>query len=117
MALPSRVLGAGTSSLATVSICGDAATVVGAGASTGNATQIASVITNVSTAAASTGVKLPKCEAGAECFIYNAGANTLAVYPATGDTINGTTSVTIATTKSRKFFGISATAWVSMLGA
>lgn len=59
----------------------------------------------VDTTASSTGVALPACVAGTELSIYNNGANTLTVYPsianngltAAQDTINNTTSVTLAT--------------------
>lgn len=116
MAIPSRVLGAGNSALSTVNICGDAASVVQAGASAGAATQISAIV-NLATTASAGGLKLPKCEAGAEVFIYNASGNTATVYPTTGDTINATTSVSLADGKARLFKGTSATAWYSMLGA
>lgn len=43
---------------------------------------------NVTTTAASTGVKLPASTSGAELAIANNGANALLIYPATGDKIN-----------------------------
>jgi hypothetical protein len=47
----------------------------------------------VATTAASTGVQLPLLELGATVIVRNAGANTLAVYPAsTSDKINGATA-------------------------
>lgn len=118
MSIPSRVLGSGNSGLATINICGDGATnLTAAGASAGASLQLSAVYNNVTTTGASTGVKLPKCENGALVFVNNAGASTLTVYPATGDDINATTSASIATTKTRLFFGVSATAWISLLGA
>lgn len=119
MALPSRVLAAGNSPLSTISICGDGdAAVTAAGTVIGDATQISKVFNNVSTAPASSGVKLPVCEEGAFFCIYNTDSDTINVFPnTTAATVNGTTSVTIATGKARIFFGTSATTWFSLLGA
>ena len=50
-------------------------------------------------------------------FVRNDGANTLTVYPATGGTINGASSDSIAAAKANLYFGTSATAWVSIDGA
>lgn len=80
---------------------------VGAGSTQAGATQVPSgyALIEFDTVASSTGAALPSCLAGTEFSIYNNGANTLTVYPnvnnnpVTGsqDTINNTTSVTIAT--------------------
>lgn len=118
MALPSRVLASGNAPLATVSICGDGADALTAtGTTATDALQLSAVFNTVATAAASTGVKLPPTEAGALMVVANDGANTLTVYPATGSTIDGGASVSIATTKRRVFIGVTATKWVSVLGA
>lgn len=118
MPIPSRVLAAGNSPLSTVNICGDtAAAVAGAGSSATDATQLSSVYNLVTTNPASGGVKLPPTEAGALVIVTNTDADTVAVYPATGSTIDGTTSVTIAQNKVRIFFAVSGTQWFSMLGA
>lgn len=118
MAIPSRVLASGNAPLATISICGDGADALTAtGTTATDALQLSAVYNTVSTAAASTGVKLPPTEAGATVVVNNDGANTLTVYPATGSTIDGAASVTIATTKRRIFFGVTATKWTSILGA
>lgn len=118
MAFPSRVQGAGQSGGATTAICGDvSATVTAAGSVAGDAQSVSAVVTRVSTAASGTGVKLPKAEAGAMMFVRNDGANSLTVYPATGDTINAASSDTIAAAKANLYFGTSATTWVSIDGA
>lgn len=119
MALPSRVLSSGNSPLAALSICGDgSATITAAGTVLADATQISKVFNNVSSAPASSGVKLPVCEEGAFFMIYNTDSDTINVFPnTTAATINGTTSVTIAQDKCRIFFGATATTWFSMLGA
>lgn len=118
MPIPSQILAAGTSPLLATSISGvGAATLAGAGSSATDATQISATWNNVSSNPASGGVKLPPTEEGAFVAIYNTDSDTVTVYPATGSTINGTTSVTIAQNKARVFFAVSATAWFSMLGA
>ena len=117
MALPSRVLGAGVNSLATISICGDGASgITAAGTSAGNATNLVAIFNAVSTAAASTGVKLMKCEMGAVVFIVNSGAHTLTIYPFDSDMINNTTSASIAQNHSSIFFAVSNTDWYSING-
>lgn len=88
--------------------------ITAAGTTQATATQLASGIAliQIDTTAASTGVNLPQCIAGARINLYNAGAQTLTVYPkvsnnpitAAQDTINGTTSFTIATTVAAIFF-------------
>lgn len=118
MTIPSRVMGSGTSSLATTSICGYAAsglTAVGTNLATG--LQLNADVNVVSTAALSTGVVLPSAENGVTLVIANDGVNAVAVYAKSGSTIDGTASTTIATTKRRVFYGTSATTWVSVLGA
>ena len=118
MAIPSRVQGSGNSALSTTSICGDVGnTLTAAGSSASDALALSAVHNRVSTTAASTGVKLPTAEAGAIVTVANDGANSLTVYPQTGATIDGASSVAIATTKRRIFVGISPTVWVSVLGA
>ena len=118
MAIPSRVQGSGMSGGATTSICGDVGnTLTAAGSSASDALALSTVFSRVSTTAASTGVKLPTAEAGAFLVVANDGANSLTVYPQTGATIDGASSVAIATTKRRLFVGISPTVWVSILGA
>ncbi|GAA0696365.1 hypothetical protein ISN75_06845 [Dyella marensis] len=99
MAIGKRLTGSGLSPLQTTNIIGDvdpAVTAVGTNAATAYA--IGSANTTVTTAASGTGLILP---AGAspwdEYSIANRGANTIAIYPPTGGTINGGASATIAT--------------------
>lgn len=118
MAFPSRVQGAGQSGGATTAICGDVASALTAtGSSATDALQLSAVVSRVSSAAASTGVKLPAPEAGAMMVVRNDGANTITVYPPTGSTINGGASNTIAAGKADLYFGTSGTTWVSLDGA
>jgi len=118
MTLPSRVLGSGLSQLSTVSICGDGLDdVVAAGTSAGDATQLTHVFVSVNTTPSNAGVKLPKCETGALLFISNSGAQTLTVYPYSGDTINTTTSSSIAQNYASIFVGVDNGGWYTLNGA
>lgn len=117
MALPSRVLGSGVNSLATVSICGDGKNdITAAGTSAGDATQLMAIYNSVDTTPPSSGVKLMKCEMGATVVIINSGAHTLTVYPYDADTINGTTSASVPQNHSTMFFAISNSRWYSLNG-
>jgi len=118
MAIPSRILASGNSPLATISIAGDGATALTATGSTqATALQLSAVMNAMGTTAASTGVKLPPCEAGAVVYVYNGGASTLQVYSneTTGVTMNaavaGSTGVALGTLKTAICLGTSATTW------
>ena len=118
MAIPSRVLASGNSPLATISICGDGATaLVAVGTNQSTALQLSAVVNAITTSSASTGLKLPPCEAGAVVYIYNLSGQTLQVYSneATGVTINaavaGATGVALGNTKTGICLGTSATTW------
>lgn len=118
MAFPNDVQGTGLPGAVATAICGNVGNLLtAAGSSASDALQLAAVINRVSTTAASTGVKLQTAQTGAEVVVANDGANTLTVYPATGATIDGAASVSIATTKRRIFKAVSPTAWFSILGA
>ena len=118
MAIPSRVLGAGVNSLATVSICGDGvSTATAAGTSAGNATQITYVYTNVDSAAVGTGVKLPQTEAGATVIVKNSTANPITVYPYdSNSSINNVGFGTISPDCSGMFFAVSNSLWEELQG-
>ena len=118
MALPSRVLGAGVNSLATISICGDGVSATtAAGTSAGDATQITYVYTNVNSAAVGTGVKLPQTEAGATVIVKNSTANPITVYPYdSNSTINNAGFGTINPDCSGMFFAVSNSLWEELQG-
>ena len=118
MAIPSRVLGAGVNSLATVSICGDGvSTATAAGTSAGNATQITYVYTNVNSAAVGTGVRLPQTEAGATVIVKNSTANPITVYPYDANSsINNVGFGTINPDCSGMFFAVSNSLWEELQG-
>jgi len=118
MAIPSRVLASGNSPLATISICGDGATaLVAVGTNQSTALQLSAVVNAITTSSASTGLKLPPCEAGAVVYIYNLSGQTLQIYSneATGVTMNaavaGATGVALGNTKTAICLGTSATTW------
>jgi len=118
MAIPSRVLASGNSPLATISICGDGATaLVAVGTNQSTALQLSAVVNAITTSSASTGLKLPPCEAGAVVYIYNLSGQTLQIYSneATGVTMNaavaGSTGVALGNTKTAICLGTSATTW------
>lgn len=119
MTIPSRVLGAGASSLMTVAICGDGVDgLTAVGSTRADALQLTKVNNAVNTAAAGTGVLLPPTQMGETIFIANSGANTIKVYPyESATTINQTTSASIASNFSSIFFAVSATKWYSLTGA
>ena len=118
MAIPSRVLASGNSPLATISICGDGATaLVAVGTNQSTALQLSAVVNAITTSSASTGLKLPPCEAGAVVYIYNLSGQTLQIYSneATGVTMNaavaGATGVALGNTKTAICLGTSASTW------
>jgi hypothetical protein len=118
MALPSRVLNSGVTSLSTVAICGEGASAVSAAGSTSSdATSLSSIYNRISTVAAGAGVKLPPTEMGATVFVANAGANPLTVYPYdTGSTIGGSTSNALVPGASAIYSAVSNTRWEPLQG-
>jgi len=119
MALPSRVLNSGVTSLSTAAICGEGAIAVSAAGSTSSdATSLSSIYNRISTVAAGAGVKLPPTEMGATVYVANAGANNLIVYPYdTGSTIVGATSNVLLPLDSALYFAVSNTRWEVLQGS
>lgn len=119
MPIPSRVLAAGNSPLATIAISGDGATgLVATGSTITDALQLSAVWNTITTSSASTGVILPPTEAGAMIGIRNDSGQTITVYPKAGSTINAAAStLSIATAKTVILFATSATTWASVTTA
>ena len=120
MAFPSRIMGAGNSSLTAQVICGDGAVgLVATGTTAADALQLSLSNNTITTSAASTGVKLPPTEVGAQVIIRNDSGQTITIYPYnTSSTINAAaSSVTVATAKTILLAATSATTWVSITGA
>jgi hypothetical protein len=85
----------------------------GAGSTLGTALVLTSIYNDVSTAAASTGVRAPSgIENGGKFVVRNRGANALTVYPVSAsETINGSASFSLATNAGNTFVRASATTW------
>lgn len=112
---------AGISAVAAQAINGDAATgITAAGTTQATATPLPAANNFIGTAAASSGVILPPGNLGDEIFVFNGGANTLAVYPPVGAAINGgatNAAASIATLKTGYFIYGSATLVGAILSA
>lgn len=119
MAIPSRVLSAGTSPLLSSTICGDGDTgLVATGTTIADALQLSAVWNTITTSSASTGVILPPTEEGAVVGIRNDSGQTVAVYPKSGSTVNAAaSSVNLATATTMILFATSATTWASVTSA
>lgn len=104
-----EIRAAGTPPLAAKAIAGTAQTITLAGSTAADATKITSANVFITTTSAG-GAALPPSEAGDVFHINNAGGNTCTLYPPTGATINGTTSLSVATAKGVTVFFSSPTA-------
>lgn len=94
-----------------------ATTISAAGSAIGDATQLAATFNNITTVAASTGVKLYDSTSNGYCIaVRNSGANNLNVYPPNASgTINGGSAgaaVVVATTEVAVFFKVAANTWI-----
>jgi hypothetical protein len=89
------------------------------GADQAGALQLASAVNQVTTVAASTGVKLYASPvAGDVQVVYNGGANALTVYPQTSGTINAlaaNSGMQLGTNTVVMFFAVTTTAWIGIL--
>jgi hypothetical protein len=122
MAIPSRLMGAGCSGSQAVNICGDVVDTISAvGTTNVDATQLSGAINRVTTAAASTGVRLMLPESGSQVVVVNSGANAVLVYPGTGASINALTATTggfsVAAGGRALFVGTGSANWFAVLSA
>jgi hypothetical protein len=122
MAIPSRLMGVGCSAAQAVNICGDVVNNISAAGSTNaNATPLSGAINRVTTAAASTGVRLMLPESGSQVVVVNSGANAVLVYPGTGAQINALTATTggfsVAAGGRALFVGTGSANWFAVLSA
>ncbi len=88
-----------------------------AGTNQAGATGLTKTFNEVTTVAASAGVRLPTPEPGELVLVANKGANALSVYPATGGNINSlaaNAAFSVGTDVRRLFFAFSATQWYSL---
>lgn len=103
-------------------VLGDGATGITASTTKTQGQQALTKMVNVVATCANTNdvVTLPAAAAGLVCVIANRGANTLQVFPASGDTISGGTvnaSVTQATGTKSVYIAVDATDWVRIISA
>jgi len=84
----------------------------------GGATALTALKNYISTVAnAGDGVRLPTAAAGKQMVVHNAGANALALYPATGAVINGgsaNAAITVGVGEYVMLLGLSTTAWLAI---
>jgi len=118
-----KIMGAGTSPLAAAVIGGTSAAGLTATGSTSQANSYAITedVNEFTTTAANTGARLPLLLApGDSIWISNFGAQTLFVYPGTGESINAEAAnakVDVATGKNALFVKVGATRWAMILTA
>ena len=93
---------------------GIAATVSAAGSTQGTATALTKTYNIVSTASANQGVILPSAAAGLVINLYNVSGNTIKVYPASTETIDGGSAnapIEVVTANGAELVGISTGGW------
>jgi hypothetical protein len=122
MAIPTRIMGSGAAAGLAVNICGDVVdSITAAGTTNADATGLSAAINRVTTAAASTGVRLMAPEQGSQVAVINSGDNALLVYPSTGASINALTATTggfsVAAGGRALFIGTSSANWFAVLSA
>jgi len=121
MALAIDIMKGGLSAGTSKAINGQVNSAVSAAGTTQtDATALTTSISVITTAAASTGVRLPACEIGDEVDILNLGANTLTVYPDSGARINAVATnggVSLATNTAMKIRRFTSTRWMAYLSA
>ncbi len=93
---------------------GIAATVSAAGSTQGTATAITKTYNIVSTASANQGIILPSAAAGLVINLYNVSGNTIKVYPASTETIDGGSAnapIEVVTANGAELVGVSTGGW------
>lgn len=91
-----------------------------AGSTQATALAVTADVNIISTAAASTGVRLPDFDVDDEIIVVNGGANALAVYPPVGHSINvGAINVAVSLPVGRRatFLRVTNTLWVADVSA
>ena len=93
---------------------GIAATVSAAGSTQGTATALTKTYNIISTASANQGVVLPSAAAGLVINLYNVSGNTIKVYPASTETIDGGSAnapIEVVTSNGAELVGVSTGGW------
>lgn len=121
MPLAKQMMGGGLSAGTAKAINGSVAPALTAtGTNQATALELNAAFNLLTTVAASTGVKLPSCEVGDTVEVYNAGANTLTIYPDSSSNINSlsaNTGISLATATAIKFRRVTSTRWIGYLSA
>ena len=122
MSLGYKVYGAFPQGLLVQALCQDAATSISAaGATQGTATELTNAVSGITTVASNAGVILSsQSSAGDFQVVFNAGANSLKIYPDTGAKINQLAvniAMSLATNTGCVLFKVSTTQWVGILSA
>ncbi|MGQ0664386.1 MAG: hypothetical protein ACT4P2_12580, partial [Pseudomonadota bacterium] len=97
-----------------------AASAAAAGTTQAGATALAAQHNRVTTVAASAGVRLPAAEIGMTISVANAGANSLAIYPASGAAIDAgaaNAAVQLAPAEAAQFDAVTTTLWLKNAAA
>jgi len=115
-------MGVGLSAQQAINVCGDVVnSITAAGTTNADATQLSAAINRVTTAAASTGVRLMAPKEGSGVVVINSGANAVLVYPSTGAQINALTVTTggfsVAAGGRALFVGVGSANWFAILSA
>lgn len=95
-------------------------TVTAAGTSQTDATAVTASTIVVTTAAASTGIRLPACEIGDSMNVLNLGANAVTIYPDSGAQINAlgaNAGFQLAPNTAAQVRRFSTTRWMAFLSA
>lgn len=122
MALSKNVVGGGFSPGQAKALNGAIATgLTAAGTTITDAFALVADSNIIGTCGSGAGVKLPSCELGDSCEVYNGGANSCKVYPDSSTAqINGTpvgTGIVLATNTACMFRRITTTRWIAILSA
>lgn len=118
MASAADLMGAGLPGLAATLIGLTPVTLVTTGTSAGTAAAINANFVKLDTASSQTGAILPAAAGpGAFFVVFNPDSDSGVVYPPSGATINGGSSLTVAQNKTAIFFKFSTTLWCSVLTA
>ncbi|OFX28193.1 MAG: hypothetical protein A2X08_10445 [Bacteroidetes bacterium GWA2_32_17] len=78
-----------------------------------NAKKVTKRVVNVTTCASGYGVTLPKAKAGNAVFVKNNGAETCTIAATGSDTINGSSTTTIAAAAFKNFYCAVSNAWIT----
>jgi len=116
---PEQAIKLDTQTVSSATNLSSVGTITAAGTTVADATALTAFVNNVTTVAASTGVKLPDAPIGTAIYIANQGANTLKVYPVNSSgTLNGGTAgagVSCTTLQGMQAIRQSATNWIALV--